>query len=72
VFVRLAKPNEQLCTRLRSVSLSYHLGSEDRVCTTQAGKGSRLVGKVCNLCRVLETGISVEVTVKSGLGILFD
>jgi hypothetical protein len=33
---------------------------------------SRLVGKVCDLCRVLETGISVVLTVKSGLGILFD
>jgi hypothetical protein len=33
---------------------------------------SRLVGKVCNLCRVLETGISAELTIKSGLGILFD
>jgi hypothetical protein len=30
------------------------------------------VGKVCNLCRVLETGISAELTVKSSLGILFD
>jgi hypothetical protein len=30
------------------------------------------VGKVCNLCRVLETGISVVLTVKSSLGILFD
>jgi hypothetical protein len=29
------------------------------------------VGKVCNLYRVLETSISVELTVKSGLGILF-
>ena len=28
--------------------------------------------KVCDLCRVLETGISVVLTVKSGLGILFD
>jgi hypothetical protein len=28
------------------------------------------VGKVCNLCKVLETGISDELTVKSGLGIL--
>jgi hypothetical protein len=77
VFVRLAKPNEQLCTRavfvkLCSVSLAIHLGSEERVCTTQAGKGSRLVGKVYNLCRVLKTGISVELTVKSSLGILFD
>jgi hypothetical protein len=34
--------------------------------------GSRLVGKVCNLYRVLETGISVMLMVKSGLGILFD
>jgi hypothetical protein len=34
--------------------------------------GSRLVGKVYNLCRVLETGISAELTVKSSLGILFD
>jgi hypothetical protein len=32
---------------------------------------SRLVGKVCNLCRVLETGISVVLMVKSSLGILF-
>jgi hypothetical protein len=35
-------------------------------------KGSRLVGKVCNLSKVLETGISVELTDKSSLGILFD
>ena len=54
-----------------SVSLAIHL-SEDRVCTTQAGKGSRLMGKVCDLCRVLETSISAELTVKSSLGILFD
>jgi hypothetical protein len=27
---------------------------------------------VCNLCRVLETGISVMLMVKSGLEILFD
>jgi hypothetical protein len=33
---------------------------------------SLLVGKVCNLCTVLETVISVEITVKSSLGILFD
>jgi hypothetical protein len=39
---------------------------------TQAGKGSRLVGKVCGLCRGLETGISAMLTVKSNLGILFD
>jgi hypothetical protein len=52
--------------------LAIHLGNEDRVCTTQAGKGSRLVGKVCNLCRVLETGISAKLMVKSGLGILFE
>jgi hypothetical protein len=30
------------------------------------------VGKVCNLCRVLETGISALLMVKSSLGILFD
>jgi hypothetical protein len=30
------------------------------------------MGKVCKLCRVLETGISAELTVKSSLGILFD
>jgi hypothetical protein len=29
---------------------------------------SRLVGKVYNLCRVLKTGISAELTVKSSLG----
>jgi hypothetical protein len=33
---------------------------------------SRLVRKVCNLYRVLETGISVVLTVKSSLNILFD
>jgi hypothetical protein len=33
---------------------------------------SQLVGKVYNLCRVLKTGISAELTVKSSLGILFD
>jgi hypothetical protein len=57
---------------LRSESLAIHLGSKDQVYTTQAGKGSRLVGKVCNLSRVLETGISSVLTVKSSLGILFD
>jgi hypothetical protein len=30
------------------------------------------VGKVYNLCRVLKTSISAELTVKSSLGILFD
>jgi hypothetical protein len=30
------------------------------------------VGKVCNLGRVLETGISAVLTVMSSLGILFD
>jgi hypothetical protein len=52
--------------------MAIHLGSEDRVYTTQAGKGSRLVSKLCNLCRVLETVISAMLTVKSSLGILFD
>jgi hypothetical protein len=33
---------------------------------------SWLVGKVCNLCRVLETGILAMLTVMSSLGILFD
>jgi hypothetical protein len=33
---------------------------------------SRLVGKVCNLYKVLKTSISVELAVKSSLGILFD
>jgi hypothetical protein len=37
-----------------------------------AERESRLVGNVCNLCRVLEIGISVVLTVKSTLGILFD
>jgi hypothetical protein len=30
------------------------------------------MGKVCNLCRGLETDISAMLTVMSGLGILFD
>jgi hypothetical protein len=58
--------------RLRSESLAIHLGSEDQVCTNQARKGSRLMGKVCNLCRVLEASISNVLTVKSSLGILFN
>jgi hypothetical protein len=33
---------------------------------------SRLVGKVYNLCRVLETGISAVLAVMSNLGILFN
>ena len=33
---------------------------------------SRLVGKVCNLCSGRETDISIVLTVKSNLGILFD
>jgi hypothetical protein len=33
---------------------------------------SWLVGKVYNLCRVLETGISAVLAVMSSLGILFD
>jgi hypothetical protein len=33
---------------------------------------SQFVGKVCNLCRVLETGISTVLTIMSSLGILFD
>jgi hypothetical protein len=32
---------------------------------------SRLVGKVCDLCRGLETDISAVLTVMSGLGILW-
>jgi hypothetical protein len=38
----------------------------------QAKRESRLMGKVCDLCRGLETDISVVLTVMSGLGILFD
>jgi hypothetical protein len=44
------------------------MGSHD----LRAEQESRLVGKVCNLCRVLETGISAMLTVKSSLGILID
>jgi hypothetical protein len=33
---------------------------------------SRLVGKVCDLCGGNETDISAVLTVKNGLGILFD
>jgi hypothetical protein len=38
----------------------------------RAERESRLMGKVCNLYRGNETGISTVLTVKSGLGILFD
>jgi hypothetical protein len=44
------------------------MGSHD----PRAERESRLMGKVCNLCRMLETSISVVLTVKSSLGILFD
>jgi hypothetical protein len=38
----------------------------------QAEWESQLVGKVCDLCRVLGTGISGMLTVKSGFVILFN
>jgi hypothetical protein len=38
----------------------------------RAERESWLVGKVYNLYRGLETGISVVLTVKSNIGILFD
>jgi hypothetical protein len=44
------------------------MGSHD----LRAERESRLMGKVCNLYRVLETGISVVLMVKTSLGILFD
>ena len=44
------------------------MGSHD----PRAKRESRLMGKVCDLCRGLETDISAVLTVKSGLGILFD
>jgi hypothetical protein len=40
------------------------MGSHD----LRAKQESRLGGKVCNLCRVLETGISVVLMVRSSLG----
>jgi hypothetical protein len=53
------------------VLLVTHLGEVYCVCTTSETE-SRLVGKVCDLCRGLEANISVVLTVMSGLGILFD
>jgi hypothetical protein len=44
------------------------MGSHD----PQAERESQLMGKVCDLYRGLETGISVVLMVKSSLGILFD
>jgi hypothetical protein len=44
------------------------MGSHD----ARAKWESRLMGKVYNLCRVLKTGISAELMVRSSLGILFD
>jgi hypothetical protein len=57
---------------LRSEYLAIHRSSEDGVLQTQARKGSQLVGKVCNLCRVFETGISVVLMVMSSLVSSFD
>jgi hypothetical protein len=39
---------------------------------TQAGKGPRLMGNMCNLYRGLETGISAVLMVMSSLGGSFD
>jgi hypothetical protein len=40
--------------------------------TDSRQKGSQLMGKVCDLCRGLETNISVMLVVKSSLDISFD
>jgi hypothetical protein len=58
--------------RLRSESLAIHLGSEQGSCKPGLERESRLVGKVCDLCRGLETDISVMLMVMSGLGSSFD
>jgi hypothetical protein len=44
------------------------MGSHD----PRTERESRLMGKVFNLCRGLETGIPVVLMVKSSLGVLFD
>jgi hypothetical protein len=44
------------------------MGSHD----PRTERESRLVGKVCNLYRVLENSISVVLTVNSSLDIVFD
>jgi hypothetical protein len=49
-----------------------HLGSEQGSCKPGLDRESWLVGKVCDLCRGIETDISVVLTIMSGLGSSFD
>jgi hypothetical protein len=65
VFIKLEKPNGHL-RPLWNLCKGYVCECL-RVYTTRGKEGSRLVGKVCNLCRGLETGISVVLTVMSSL-----
>jgi hypothetical protein len=53
-------------------SIAAHLGSEQESCKPGLERESRLVGKVCDLCRGIETDISVVLMVMSGLGSSFD
>jgi hypothetical protein len=57
---------------LRSESLAAHLWSEHGSCKPELKRESRLVGKVCDLYRGLETDISVVLAVMNGLGSSFD
>jgi hypothetical protein len=77
MFIKLEKPNGRL-RPLGNPCKSYIV----KPCCLTLGvfkglynprqKGSRLVGKVCDLCRGLETGISAMLTVMSSLGSSLD
>jgi hypothetical protein len=78
VFIKLEKPNRWLWP-LGNLCKGYIVNPWPFTSVVKIGSGqprlereSRLMGKVCNLCRVLETCISSVFTVKSSLGSLID
>jgi hypothetical protein len=77
LFIKLEKPSGRLWT-FGNLCKSYIVKPCQRTLGVFKGlynprqKGSRLVGKVCDLCRGLETGISVVLTIMSGLRSSFD
>jgi hypothetical protein len=74
MFIKLEKPNGRLWF-LGNLCKGYVVNPwpftsvvKIKVYTTQAGNGSWLVGKMCDLCMVLETCISIVLVVMSSLG----
>jgi hypothetical protein len=53
-FILPVDPGDICPPQLRSETLRTHLGSVQGSVQPEAKRESRLMGKVCNLCRVLE------------------